>query len=188
MSARASEKVVVRTTGESPTVSFDEHKELIRKAVQFAGGRIPVVAGTGANSTAEAVELAALAEAKVAANQHHPFMAEMIVHQRVQIAGVARHIAETVGRHVAVAEAAEVGNDHLEPCSRQWRDHLPEDALRLGPTVHADERYASHSFPDVRLLEATGCSTMHREPLRVDVLHAPKLVPSTTVSLSSLPP
>ena len=49
--------VVVGTTGESPTVSFDEHKELIRKAVQFAGGRIPVVAGTGANSTAEAVEL-----------------------------------------------------------------------------------------------------------------------------------
>lgn len=49
--------VVVGTTGESPTVSFDEHKELIRKAVQFAAGRIPVVAGTGANSTAEAVEL-----------------------------------------------------------------------------------------------------------------------------------
>lgn len=49
--------VVVGTTGESPTVSFDEHKELIRKAVQFASGRIPVVAGTGANSTAEAVEL-----------------------------------------------------------------------------------------------------------------------------------
>ena len=49
--------VVVGTTGESPTVSFDEHKELIRKAVQFAGGRIPVGAGTGANPTAEAVEL-----------------------------------------------------------------------------------------------------------------------------------
>ena len=49
--------VVVGTTGESPTVNFDEHKELIRVAVQHAAGRIPVIAGTGANSTAEAVEL-----------------------------------------------------------------------------------------------------------------------------------
>jgi len=49
--------VVVGTTGESPTVDFDEHKELIRKAVEFAAGRIPIVAGTGANSTAEAIEL-----------------------------------------------------------------------------------------------------------------------------------
>jgi 4-hydroxy-tetrahydrodipicolinate synthase len=50
--------VVVGTTGESPTVNFDEHKELIRIAVQHARGRIPIIAGTGANSTAEAIELA----------------------------------------------------------------------------------------------------------------------------------
>jgi len=49
--------VVVGTTGESPTVDVDEHKELIRFAVEHAGGRIPVIAGTGANSTAEAIEL-----------------------------------------------------------------------------------------------------------------------------------
>ena len=49
--------VVVGTTGESPTVNFDEHKELIRIAVQHSRGRIPIVAGTGGNSTAEAVEL-----------------------------------------------------------------------------------------------------------------------------------
>ena len=49
--------VVVGTTGESPTVSFDEHKELIRIAVEHAAGRVPVIAGTGANSTAEAIEL-----------------------------------------------------------------------------------------------------------------------------------
>jgi 4-hydroxy-tetrahydrodipicolinate synthase len=49
--------VVVGTTGESPTVDFDEHKELIRVAVDHAKGRIPIVAGTGGNSTAEAVEL-----------------------------------------------------------------------------------------------------------------------------------
>jgi len=49
--------VVVGTTGESPTVDFDEHKELIRVAVEHAKGRIPIVAGTGGNSTAEAIEL-----------------------------------------------------------------------------------------------------------------------------------
>jgi len=49
--------VVVGTTGESPTVDFDEHKELIRVAVEHAKGRIPVIAGTGGNSTAEAIEL-----------------------------------------------------------------------------------------------------------------------------------
>jgi 4-hydroxy-tetrahydrodipicolinate synthase len=49
--------VVVGTTGESPTVSFDEHCLLIRTAVEQAAGRLPVIAGTGANSTAEAIEL-----------------------------------------------------------------------------------------------------------------------------------
>ena len=49
--------VVVGTTGESPTVDFDEHKNLIRVAVEHAKGRIPIIAGTGGNSTAEAIEL-----------------------------------------------------------------------------------------------------------------------------------
>ena len=49
--------VVVGTTGESPTVDFDEHKELIRVAVDHAKGRIPIIAGTGGNSTVEAIEL-----------------------------------------------------------------------------------------------------------------------------------
>lgn len=49
--------VVVGTTGESPTVDFDEHKDLIRIAVKHAAGRVPIIAGTGANSTAEAIDL-----------------------------------------------------------------------------------------------------------------------------------
>lgn len=49
--------VVVGTSGESPTVDFDEHCELIRVAVEHSAGRIPIVAGTGANSTREAIEL-----------------------------------------------------------------------------------------------------------------------------------
>ncbi len=51
--------VVVGTTGESPTVDLAEHELLIRVAVEHAAGRIPVIAGTGANSTREAIELAA---------------------------------------------------------------------------------------------------------------------------------
>ena len=49
--------VVVGTTGESPTVNVEEHCELIKVAVDHIAGRIPVIAGTGANSTAEAIEL-----------------------------------------------------------------------------------------------------------------------------------
>jgi 4-hydroxy-tetrahydrodipicolinate synthase len=61
--------VIVGTTGESPTVTVDEHCLLIRTTIEHAAGRIPVVAGTGANSTAEAVELAAFA-AKAGAQAH----------------------------------------------------------------------------------------------------------------------
>ena len=49
---------VVGTTGESPTVSVEEHCEIIRVAVEQAAGRVPVMAGCGGNSTAEAIALA----------------------------------------------------------------------------------------------------------------------------------
>lgn len=55
--------VVVGTTGESPTVDMDENCQLIREAVKHVAGRIPVIAGTGANSTREAIELAHCARA-----------------------------------------------------------------------------------------------------------------------------
>jgi 4-hydroxy-tetrahydrodipicolinate synthase len=54
--------VPVGTTGESPTLDTDEHIEVIRLAVEFAAGRCEVVAGTGANATAEAIELTEAAE------------------------------------------------------------------------------------------------------------------------------
>ena len=53
---------VVGTTGESPTVNVEEHCEIIRVAVEQAAGRVPVMAGCGANSTAEAIELARFAK------------------------------------------------------------------------------------------------------------------------------
>ena len=53
---------VVGTTGESPTVSVDEHHEIIRVSVEQARGRVPIMAGCGANSTKEAIELAKYAQ------------------------------------------------------------------------------------------------------------------------------
>jgi 4-hydroxy-tetrahydrodipicolinate synthase len=53
---------VVGTTGESPTVDVEEHREIIRVAVEHAKGRVPIMAGTGANSTREAIELAQFAK------------------------------------------------------------------------------------------------------------------------------
>ncbi len=49
--------VPVGTTGESPTLDFDEHQRMIERTVELAAGRIPVIAGTGANATREAIEL-----------------------------------------------------------------------------------------------------------------------------------
>jgi len=54
--------VVVGTTGESPTVDWDEHRLLIKTAIDHVAGRKPVIAGTGANSTREAIELSAYAK------------------------------------------------------------------------------------------------------------------------------
>ena len=50
------------TTGESPTLSHDEHKKIIQIAVKECNGKIPVIAGTGSNSTYEAIELSKYAE------------------------------------------------------------------------------------------------------------------------------
>jgi 4-hydroxy-tetrahydrodipicolinate synthase len=54
--------VVVGTTGESPTVNLEEHELLIAEAVKHSAKRIPIIAGTGANSTKEAIELASYAK------------------------------------------------------------------------------------------------------------------------------
>jgi 4-hydroxy-tetrahydrodipicolinate synthase len=54
--------VPVGTTGESPTLSHEEHMDVIRATIEFARGRVPVIAGTGSNSTAEALDLTRLSD------------------------------------------------------------------------------------------------------------------------------
>jgi 4-hydroxy-tetrahydrodipicolinate synthase len=54
--------VIVGTTGESPTVDFEEHRELIKAAVDYAANRVPIIAGTGGNTTKEAIHLTEFAK------------------------------------------------------------------------------------------------------------------------------
>ncbi len=54
--------VPVGTTGESPTLSHEEHMDVVRATIEFVRGRVPVIAGTGSNSTAEALELTRLSD------------------------------------------------------------------------------------------------------------------------------
>ncbi|WP_404421514.1 4-hydroxy-tetrahydrodipicolinate synthase [Nibricoccus sp. IMCC34717] len=54
--------VPVGTTGESPTLSHEEHMDVVRATVEYVRGRVPVIAGTGSNSTHEAIELTRLAD------------------------------------------------------------------------------------------------------------------------------
>src|SRR5207344_1565273 len=54
--------VPVGTTGESPTLDFAEHKRVIDLCIEAAAGRVPVIAGTGSNSTSEAIELTVYAQ------------------------------------------------------------------------------------------------------------------------------
>jgi uncharacterized protein YbjQ (UPF0145 family) len=54
--------VAVGTTGESPTVSKDEHKDVIKRVVDLVGGRVPVIAGTGSNATAQSLDMLLHAE------------------------------------------------------------------------------------------------------------------------------
>ncbi|WP_237154190.1 4-hydroxy-tetrahydrodipicolinate synthase [Oryzibacter oryziterrae] len=59
--------VPVGTTGESPTLSHDEHKRVVETCIRVTNGRVPVIAGAGSNNTAEAIDLALFAE-KAGAN------------------------------------------------------------------------------------------------------------------------
>ncbi|MBU1238004.1 MAG: 4-hydroxy-tetrahydrodipicolinate synthase [Gammaproteobacteria bacterium] len=107
--------VVVGTTGESPTVDFEEHCQLIETTVEQAAGRVPVIAGTGANSTAEAIELAGFA-AKSGATAH---LSVVPYYNKPTQEGLYRHfktIAEAVDLpmvlyNVPGRTGADLGND-----------------------------------------------------------------------------
>ena len=111
---------VVGTTGESPTVTVDEHCEIIRVAVEHTRGRIPVMAGTGGNSTAEAIELSRYA-LKVGADCT---LSVVPYYNTPSQEGIYRHF-------VAVAEAVDIPMVVYNVPSRTVADMQTETALRL---------------------------------------------------------
>ena len=112
--------VVVGTTGESPTVDWDEHCLLIRMAVEHAGRRVPVIAGTGANSTAEAIELTESAKRAGAA----ACLSVVPYYNKPTQEGLYRHFK-------AIAEAVDIPNILYNVPGRTVADLANETTLRL---------------------------------------------------------
>jgi 4-hydroxy-tetrahydrodipicolinate synthase len=112
--------VVVGTTGESPTVGFDEHKELIHVAVAHAAGRIAIVAGTGANSTAEAIELTESAKRAGAA----ACLSVVPYYNKPTQEGLYRHFR-------TIAEAVDIPNILYNVPGRTVADLANDTTLRL---------------------------------------------------------
>ena len=112
--------VVVGTTGESPTVDFDEHCELIRTVVAQAAKRIPVIAGTGANSTAEAMELGRFAK-EAGADAH---LSVVPYYNKPTQEGLYRHFR-------AIAEAVDLPLMLYNVPGRTVADMSNDTALRL---------------------------------------------------------
>ena len=112
--------VVVGTTGESPTVNVEEHCHLIRVAVEHVAGRVPVNAGTGANSTAEAVELARFAQ-QAGADAH---LSVVPYYNRPTQEGLYRHFR-------TIAEAVELPLILYNVPGRTVADLANDTTLRL---------------------------------------------------------
>ena len=112
--------VIVGTTGESPTVDVEEHCTLIQSAVDFAAGRIPVIAGTGGNSTREAIELTRFA-AKAGANYS---LSVVPYYNKPTQEGLYRHFK-------AIAEASELPMLLYNVPSRTVADLANDTVVRL---------------------------------------------------------
>ena len=111
---------VVGTTGESPTVSVEEHCEIIRVSVAHAAGRVPIMAGAGANSTREAIELSKFSK-EVGADctlQVVPY------YNKPSQEGIYQHFK-------AIAEAVDLPVVLYNVPGRTVADMQPETALRL---------------------------------------------------------
>src|SRR5882762_2606389 len=111
---------VVGTTGESPTVSVEEHCEIIRVAVEHAKGRVPIMAGTGGNSTAEAIELSRYAK-KVGADCT---LSVVPYYNRPSQEGIYQHFK-------AIAEAVDIPTVLYNVPGRTVADMQAETTLRL---------------------------------------------------------
>ena len=110
---------VVGTTGESPTVSVEEHCEIIRVSVEHAKGRVPIMAGTGGNSTREAIELSRFAK-QVGADCT---LSVVPYYNKPSQEGIFQH-------YKAIAEAVDIPMVLYNVPGRTVADMQPETALR----------------------------------------------------------
>lgn len=112
--------VIVGTTGESPTVDVEEHCDLIESAIEYAAGRVPVIAGTGGNSTREAIELT-----KFAAQAGADYALSVVpYYNKPTQEGLYRHFR-------AIAEATDLPVLLYNVPSRTVADLANETVLRL---------------------------------------------------------
>lgn len=110
---------VVGTTGESPTVSMEENREVIRAAVEHAAGRVTIMAGTGANCTAEAIELSRYAK-EVGADCT---LSVVPYYNKPSQEGIYQH-------YKAIAEAVDIPMMLYNVPGRTVADMQPETTLR----------------------------------------------------------
>ena len=112
--------VISGTTGESPTLRRSEHIELVGRALEIANGRIPIIAGTGSNSTFQSVELSsAVADPRLAA-----YMAVVPYYNKPTQQGMYRHFS-------AIADAIDKPLLLYNVPGRTVADMLPETIARL---------------------------------------------------------
>lgn len=112
--------VAVGTTGESATLNVTEHVKVVREVVRYADGRIPVIAGTGANATAEAIELTqAVAKTGVAA-----CLSVTPYYNKPTQEGLFQH-------YKAIAESTDLPQILYNVPGRTAVDMLPETVARL---------------------------------------------------------
>ena len=112
--------IAVGTTGESATLPFDEHIEVVKRVVEFAGGEIPVLAGSGANSTSEAV----LLSEQMADTGIDGFLSVVPYYNKPQQKGMVAHFR-------AIADATDLPVLLYNVPGRTVADMLPETVAEL---------------------------------------------------------
>jgi 4-hydroxy-tetrahydrodipicolinate synthase len=112
--------IAVGTTGESATLPFDEHIEVVKRMVEFAGGKIPVLAGSGANSTSEAIFLSE----QMADTGVDGFLSVVPYYNKPQQKGMVAHFK-------AIADATDLPVLLYNVPGRTVADMLPETVAEL---------------------------------------------------------
>ena len=149
---------VVGTTGESPTVTVEEHCEIIRVAVEHARGRVPIMAGAGGNSTAEAIELSRYAREG---------------RRRLHAAGRALLQQAVAGRHLPALQGHRRGGRHPDGALQRARPHRGRHAARHRAAAGAGARHRRHQ----------GSHRQHRTRRMADprgAARASRSIPATT--------